>query len=143
MATEARPGIGARLYRWNTIGTSGAWELIDEVTALSWDGISRNIIEVFKLNNSTDYVDKIQGVLNAGNISATVMFTKNGFDKLRDDAETRGNRDYQIRLPGGEGIEFEGFVAELPLDIGSDDVMQSEVSFAVSGKPDFLSSATT
>ncbi len=142
MATSSKPGIGAVLNRWDTASTSGVWEEIVEVTALSWGGSSRNVIDVFKLNNEDDYIDKIQGVLNAGSITATVLFTQAQFIQLKADHENRGNLQYQIVLPDGQGLEWDGFISELPLDVGSDDVMKGEVTFEISGKPDFLSSAT-
>ena len=142
MATNAKPGIGAKLNRWDTSATVGVWEEIVEVTALSWGGASRNVIETFKLNNPDDYVNKLQGVINAGTISATVNFTRAQFTQLKADFETRGNISYQIVLPDGEGLEWSGFISELPLDIGADDVMQGEVTFEIDGKVNFLSTAT-
>lgn len=143
MSTNAKPGIGAVLNRWNPSPSPGDWDEIVEVTNLSWDGASRESIEVFKLNNSDEYVNKIQGVLNSNTISATVLYTKAQFTKLKSDLETRGNRDYQIVFPDGEGLEWSGFITELPLDIGSDDVMQGDITFEIDGKADFVSVATT
>ncbi len=143
MATNAKPGIGAILNRWDISGTSGGeWDEIVEVTALSWGGASRNVIETFKLNNSDDYVNKLQGVLNAGSITATINFTQEQLIILKSDMETRGNREYQIVFPDGEGLEFSGFITELPLDLGADDVMAGDVTFEIDGKPDFVSSAS-
>lgn len=142
MSTNSKPGIGAILNRWDDSASVGVWEEIVEVTNLGWGGASRNVIEVFKLNNADDYVNKIQGVLNASSITATVLFTKAGFVQLKADLETRGSRNYQIVLPDGEGLEWSGFISELPLDMGSDDVMQGEVTIEVDGKVDFVSSAT-
>lgn len=143
MATSSKPGIGAKLNRWNTTGTTGVWEEIVEVTAIGIGGVSREVIETFKLNNADDYVNKLQGVLNAGDISVTINYTRAQYITLKADMETRGNQEYQIVLPDGEALEWEGFVNELPLDIGSDDVMQlGDVSFVVDGKPDFVSSAS-
>lgn len=143
MSTEAKPGIGAVLNRWDDSTSTGVWEEIVEVTNLSWDGISRESIEVFKLGNSDDYVNKVQGVLNANTISATVLYTQAQFIQLKADIETRGGRDYQIVLPDGEGIEWTGFITELPLDIGSEDVMQGDVTFEIDGKADFVSTASS
>ena len=142
MSTNAKPGIGAKLNRWAVTGTTGAWEEVVEVTALSWTGASRSVIETFKLNNPDDYINKLQGILNAGTISATVNFTKAQFETLKSDFETRGNVFYQIVLPDGEGLEWEGFISELPLNVGSDDVMQGDVTFEIDGKPDFVTVAT-
>lgn len=145
MSTNARPGIGAYLRRWATEpidSTTGIWKTIAEVTNISWGGTSRNVIEVFRLNNEDDYVNKLQGVLNAGSLSFTINYTKEQFFDLQAEMETRGNNNYQVVLPGGEALEFEGFITELPLDMGSDDVMQGEVVIEIDGKPDFVSSAS-
>lgn len=146
MSTNSKPGIGARLRRWATEAidsTTGEWKEIVEVTAISWGGVSRNVIEVFKLNNEDDYVNKLQGVMNAGNVSLTVLYTREQFLDLKAEAETRGNNTYQLILPDGEALEWEGFISELPLDIGSDDVMQGEVVIEIDGRPDFVSSASS
>jgi hypothetical protein len=142
MTTNAKPGIGAKLNRWNTVPSTAVWEEIVEVTALSDGGPSRNVIETFKLNNADDYVNKLQGVLNAGSITATINFTQAQYITLKTDMETRGDQEYQIVFPDGEGLEWAGFISELPLDLGSDDVMQGDVVFEVNGKPDFVSSAS-
>ncbi len=142
MSTAAKPGIGAVLNRWDDSTSVGVFAEIVEVTNLSWDGPSRESIEVFKLGNSDDYVNKVQGVLNANTISATILFTHDQFIQLKSDLETRGGRDYQIVLPDGEGIEWTGFITELPLDIGSEDVMQGDVTFEIDGKADFVSAAS-
>lgn len=144
MSTQAKPGIGAVLSRWAKEAidsTTGQWMVIAEVTAISWSGVSREVIETFKLNNSDDYVNKLQGVLNAGNLSATINYTREQYFDLKQEMETRGNNQYQLRLPAGDGLEWDGFITELPLDVGSDDVMQGEVVFEIDGKPDFVSAA--
>jgi hypothetical protein len=142
MSTNAKPGIGASFSRWATEAidsTTGQWVELSEVTAIGWGGVSREVIEVFRLNNEDDYVNKLQGVLNAGSISLTINYTREQFFDLKAEMETRGNNQYQLKLPDGEALEFDGFITELPLDIGSDDVMQGEVVIEIDGKPDFVS----
>lgn len=142
MSTNAKPGIGAVLNRWNTVPSTPVWQEIVEVTSLGWGGTSRNVIETFKLNNPDDYVNKLQGVLNAGSVTATINFTQAQLITLKADQETRGSLQYQIVFPDGEGLEWSGFITELPLDLGSDDVMKGDVVFEIDGKVNFLSTAT-
>ena len=143
MGTNAKVGFGAILNKWVATPSPGAWTEIMEVTSISWAGATRETVDVYVLNASDDYVNKIQGVLNAGSVTATVLFTRAGFTLLKADLETRGDEEYQIVLPDGEGLEFAGFVSELPLEITSDDVMQGDVVFQINGKADFVSVATT
>lgn len=142
MSTDAKPGIGVKLNRWDDSLSTPEWEEIVEVTALSWGGASRNVIETFKLNNADDYVNKLQGVLNASSITATINFTQAGFIILKADLETRGNQEYQIVFPDGEGLEWAGFITELPLEFGSDAVMEGQITIEIDGKADFVSSAS-
>lgn len=140
MSTESRPGIGAKLKRWDTSGSSGVWDTIAEVFNIDWGGATREVLTAFKLNNSDDYVNKLQGTLNGNSVTASIYFTKNQFAQLKTDMETRGNINYQIELPNGEGVEWEGFITELPLaGISSDALMTDEIVIEIDGKPDFVS----
>ena len=128
------------LNRWDE--GSSDWEEITEVTNLSWDGISRNSIEVANLNTPDEYSNKIQGVLSANSITASINYTRDEWIKLIEDIETRGNKMYQIVFPNGEGLEWEGFIMEVPLDMGSDAQMGGDVVFEIDGKADFVSAAS-
>lgn len=143
MSTLAKVGFGTVFNKWDTSTSVGTWTEIAEVTNISWEGASRETVEVYVLNASDDYVNKLQGVLNAGSVSLTILYTKAGFLALKTDLETRGDEEYQIVLPDGEALEFAGFVSELPLDISSDDVMQGDVVIQINGKADFVSAASS
>ena len=143
--TNAKAGVGASLRRRATESmdsTTGIWIPFAEVTSISWTGPSREVIETFVLDNPTDYVDKLQGVLNPGQVQFNVNYTREQYFDMKQQLETRGENQYQLRLPDGEALEFDGFIAELSLDLGSDDVMQGEATVEITGAPDFVSSAT-
>lgn len=138
--TNAKPGFGAILNRANDAGT--AWVKFAEVTAISWSGPSREIIETFILDAPSNYVDKLQGTLNPGSLTCNVNYTRLEFTDIKLQLETRGVRQYQLKLPDGEALEFDGFIAEMSLDVGSDDVMQGELTVEVSGQPVFVAVAS-
>ena len=141
MATNAKPGIGSYVAYWNTVG-AGSWDTLAEVTHIGWSGSSRQTIETFVLNNADDYVNKLQGVLNGGDVTFTANYTRDQWILLKALEETRGDTEWQWVLPDGEALEWGGFITELPLEAGSDDVMTGEISIAVNGKPDIVSGAT-
>ena len=143
MATGARPGIGAKLNRWDTSASTGVWDTLSEVFAIDWGGATREVLTAFKLDNVDDYVNKLQGTLNGNSVTVSIYFTKNQFAELKTDQETRGNMNYQIVFPDGEALEWEGFITELPVALGSDDVMSGEVVIEIDGKPDFVSVASS
>lgn len=132
---EIGPGIGAKLKYWD----SSAYVEITDVNSLDWDGPSRNVIEVGGLNPTDEYVRKLQGLLNAGNITANIRYKYEQYALLLSQEETRGNKFYMVELPDGAALEWEGFVAELPLSLAEDSEMNGDVAFAVDGKADFLS----
>lgn len=137
MSTNARIAVGTVLNRWDD--ASSGWEEIVEVTHISWDGISREAIEIANLNTPDEYVNAIQGMLNANSMTATISYTKAQFIQLKKDIEHRGTIMYQVVFPDGEGIEFEGFIMELPLDLATDAQMGGDVVFRIDGKADFVS----
>jgi hypothetical protein len=59
---------------------------------------------------------------------------------LKTQEETRGNFYYLVELPDGAGLEWEGFISELPINFSDGEVMQGDVSFQIDGKMDFISS---
>lgn len=138
MATNAQVGLGAVLNRWN----GSDWEEIAEVGSISFDGPTRTVIDVANLNTVDEYINKLQGMLDAGSLSCEIQYIKAQYTTLRTDMETRGNVMYQVAFPNGEGLEFEGFVSELPLDIVTDDSMKHQVTFVIDGKADFLSAVS-
>ena len=136
MATDAIPGLHAQIYYWN----GSSYTEIAEVTNIGWDGPTREVIEIANLNTVDEYMNKIQGVLNANNITCSINYTGAQWATLIDHLETRGNKFYRITLPDGFGIEWEGFLSEVPLDIPSDAQMAGEVVFSIDGRADLLSS---
>lgn len=143
--SNAKPGIGAYLKRFATESidsTVGIWITLAEVTSISWTGPSREVIETFVLNNPSDYIDKLQGILNPGQMQFNLNYTREQYFNLKQELEIRGTHQYELVLPDGEALAFDGFISELGLDVESDDVMQGEATIEVVGKPDFISTAS-
>jgi len=131
-------GVGAKLYYWDA--TLSEYVPITEVDSLSWDGTSRNVVEVGGLNPTDLHVRKLQGLLNAGALTATIRYKFDQYLTLKTQEETRGNFYYLVELPDGAGLEWEGFISELPINFSDGEVMQGDVSFQIDGKMDFISS---
>jgi hypothetical protein len=131
-------GVGAKLYYWDE--DTSAYIEITEVDSLAWDGTSRHVAEVGGLNPSDFHVRKLQGLLNAGAITATIRYKFDQYLTLKNQEETRGNFYYLVELPDGAGLEWEGFISELPINFSDGEVMQGDVVFQIDGKMDFISS---
>ncbi len=138
MSTLAQVALGTVLSYWD--GTS--WVEIAEVTSIDLNGPTREVIDVGKLNTTDEYMNKLQGMLNGGDVSVSINYVEAGYETLRTHMETRGNKMYQIALPNGEGLEFEGFLTELPMSITTTDAVTHDASIAIDGEADFLSTVT-
>lgn len=138
---EIGTGLGTKLKYWDSDGSK--YEPISNVNTIDWDGPSRNTVEVGGLNPQDEYVRKLQGVLNAGSISANIQYSFSQYDTLKTQEESRGNYHYLVELPDGAGLEWEGYIESLPISIAEDAVMNGDVSFAVDGKVDFVSAPAT
>lgn len=142
MASAGKTGIGIIFNRWDVVGTTGLWRPVAEVTNIDMGGISRNVHETFPLSTADKYIAKKQGTINGGQVTVSFNYTKAEFIEMKRDLETSGTVDYQVLFPDGEALEFSGFVTDLPLGMGSDDIMQGDLVIEVDGKPDFQSTAT-
>jgi hypothetical protein len=131
-------GVGAKLSYWDE--DASEYVEITEVDSLGWDGTSRNVVEVGGLNPEDFHVRKLQGLLNAGAVTATIRYKFDQYLTLKEQEETRGNFFYLIELPDGAGLEWEGFISELPINLADAEVMQGDVTFQIDGAMDFISS---
>ncbi len=139
MATLAQVALGTVLSYWDGVST---WVEIVEVTSIELNGPTREVIDVGKLNTADEYMNKLQGMLSGGDIAVSINYVESVYETLRTHMETRGNKMYQIALPNGEGLEFEGFITELPMKITTDDAVTHDVSITIDGQADFLSTVT-
>ena len=142
MSSNARTAIGLIFNRWNTDGTTGVWQEILECTNVDWGGLQVNVAETFPLNTVDRYVNKKKGSINSGQITVDVNYLFDQFYQLKQDAEASANGMYQVVLPNGEALEFDGFPVTLPLSLSADAVMQSSIVFEIDGKLDFVSTAS-
>ena len=133
MASSAISGVGTIIQKW-AIGSS-AWTTIAEVTNISGPGMVRDLIEVTSLDSVDGYREFIAGFRDGGNVVLSMNYTRAGLDEFLADFESDVIQNYEIILPDGTSIEFEGFVQEFPLTIPTDSQITMETTIKVSGAP--------
>jgi len=131
--SEAISGVGTVIQKW-TIGSS-VWTAIAEVTNISGPGMTRDLIEVTSLDSTGGYREFIAGFRDGGTVVLSMNYTRAGLDEFLADFESDTIQNYEIILPDGTSIEFEGFVQEFPLTVPTDSQITMETTIKVSGAP--------
>ncbi len=135
-------GVGTKFYRWNAVGSSGAWGAIAEVNSITGPGMSRDTIDTTSLDTTSGYRTFISGFKNAGTISLAMNFTSAGYAALKADFESDDLNSFRIVLPDETVIEFDGMVTEIPLSIPTDDKVTVDCTIQISGAVDVFASSS-
>ena len=130
--SDAISGVGTIIQKWSI--SSSAWSAIAEVTNISGPGMTRDLIEVTSLSSTGGYREFIAGFRDGGTVVLSMNYTRAGLDEFLADFESNVIQNYEIVLPDGTSLEFEGFVQEFPLTIPTDSQITMETTIKVSGK---------
>jgi predicted secreted protein len=133
-------GYGAQFRRWNANpdnSSQGAWEKIAEVISIEGPGMDRETIDTTSLDNTDGYRSFIGGLRDAGEVTLSMNFRRDNYEKMKNDYEADGVQNYEIVLPDEDNtsLEFEGVVTGVPITVNTDDRVTSDVTIKVSGKP--------
>lgn len=137
MSSQAITGIGARFYRWD----SSDWTELSEINSLSFDGLSRDTIDVTDLKTAatnSGYRSIITGLRSSGTVSFNMNYTRSQYDQMKTDFESDNNQIYLLVLPDADDtyMEFEGLITDFPLDVPLEDRINSDITVAIDGKID-------
>jgi predicted secreted protein len=135
-------GVGTQFLRWNT--ATGAWEQITKVKNIGGPSKTRATVDTTTLDNTDKYRTFLPGFRDAGTVAMTLMFTRDGYEKLNNDFEDDDPQNYQIVLTDEDetSLEFEGLVTELPLTI-PEDAVTFNCTIKISGKVEIESGSQT
>lgn len=133
MATQAFAGVGTRFLRKNPI--SNIYEPIAEVNDISGPERSRQVIDATSLDSEGGYREVITGFRDGGNVTLTMNFTSESFEKFDEDFNEDSPVSYRIELPDAAEsmIDFDGLVTDTPLSIPTDDKVTVRITLKVSG----------
>lgn len=126
MPSDAFSGVG-------TVFSKGAVP-IAEITTITGPGMSRATIDVTSLDSVDGYREFIGGFRDGGTVVLAMNFTKAGYVLIKGDFDSDVLASYNIELPDGTSIDFDGFVTDFPLSIPTDDKVSCDTTIKVSGK---------
>ena len=138
--SNAISGVGTIIQKWD--GAS-SWDAIAEVTNISGPGMTRDLIEVTSLDSVGGWREFISGFRDGGTVVLSMNYTRAGLDSFFADFESDDKANYEIILPDGTSLEFEGLVQEFPLTIPTDSQITMEVTIKVTGPPTINSGANS
>lgn len=138
----ASAAILSEIRRWNsTASPNGIWEKMAEVTAINHSGLDVDMLETTSLDNTDRYKTFIAGMIDGGEISLSMNFTRDEYETAKNDAESTSNQNYEIVLsdPDNTSFEFEGHITNIPFALEAPGLITSDVTIKVTGKPNLES----
>ncbi len=132
--TNAIAGKGAIFKRGD--GTSSeSFTAIAEVTNVTFDGITRDQIDVTNLDSVSGYREKIAGFRDPGTVTLDMNWTLDTFDDFLVDFESDDTVNYQLVMPdtGATTFNLTGLATSLGMVTPTDDRISSSVTITLTG----------
>lgn len=125
-------GVGTLFRRWNT--NTSAWDTVAGITNIGGPTATRETHDTTALDTEGGYRTFITGFRDAGEITLSMLFNREGYDLMVSDFESEDPQNYEILLPDDDAtsLEFEGLVTSIPLTIPESPVTM-EVTIKISG----------
>lgn len=139
MSSSAISGVGTKFRRWDSVGSE--WVSIAEVNSIEGPNKTRGTIDVTSLDTAGGYREFIAGFRDPGQINLSMNYSQAGYEAMNDDFESNTRQNYQIVLPDGFTLEFEGLVTEVPLTVTTDDKITMNAVIKISGSVSLSSSS--
>lgn len=145
MANE-RTGLGTTFLR-ETAADSSVFTAIAQVATITPPQLTRETVDVEELAPADDFKKKLVGLIDGGEFSVTLNFDpdEESHGDLEEDFANGVPYNYRIQFPfdetvysGGGYYDITGIVTGFaPQEIAASDVMQAEVTIAVTAKPTY------
>lgn len=113
--------------------------LIGEATDISGPEMERETIDVTSHDSPNGYREHVGGLKDGGEVSFTVNYDPELHNILEGDFQDPQPRNYRIVLPNPPGgyWEFRAFLTGMSLSFPLEDKMTADMTFKVSGRPNF------
>lgn len=135
MPSNAFSGVGTEFKR-SDMASNPTFTALAEVNNIAGPNKTRDTIDVTSLDSTGGYKEFIAGFRDAGEVTLSMNFTRDGFQTLNTDYETSTLVNYQIVLPdtGNTTLDFGALVTSLGQAIPMDDKVTMDVTLKISGQ---------
>jgi hypothetical protein len=130
-----------------TVASSGVFTAIAQVAKIAPPQLTRDTVDVEELAPADDFKKKLVGLIDGGEFSVTLNFDPEEQDHkdLEEDLANGVQYNYRIQFPFDEKVYSDGGYYDItgivtgfaPQEIAASDVMQAEVTIAVTAKPTY------
>jgi len=113
---------------------------IGQVASISPPGPTRETVDVEDLDPTDEFKKKLIGLIDGGDMSFTINFNPEDAGHQACEAALYSGVEQicKIKYKSGKGYTFKGYVTGFaPQEITAGDVMQAEVTIAVTSKPTY------
>ena len=117
---------------------------IGQVASITPPGPTRETVDVEDLNPTDEFKKKLIGLIDGGDMSFTINFNPEDTGHQACEAALYSGTEQtcKIKYSSGKGYTFKGYVTGFaPQEITAGDVMQAEVTIAVTSKPTYAAIA--
>jgi hypothetical protein len=145
MKMAEQTGLHTKFLRETS--TPGTYSEVAMVATITPPQLQRDVVEVDSLNPANDIRNKLLGLIDAGEMTVTLNFDpeEQGHEDLESDFHAGLAHNYRIEFPfddtvysAGGYYDITGIVTGFaPQEISAGDVMQAEVTIAVTAKPEY------
>lgn len=131
--SQARGGMGTRLYRYN--GT--AWESIGEIRDINGPALTSMMEDATHMESTDGVEERVPvGVKSVGEVTFTLQKVQDAALQaaLRADLMSCTRREWRIVLPSGtKRISFDGYVSTIAPSIPLKGIMTQDVTITPTG----------
>ena len=138
-------GLGTQFLRETAV--TGVFAAIAQVASITPPQLTRDTVDVEELAPADDFKKKLVGLIDGGEFSVTLNFDpeEQGHKDLEDDFTNGAPYNYRIQFPFDETVYSNGGYYDItgivtgfaPQEVTASDVMQAEVTIAVTAKPTY------
>jgi hypothetical protein len=138
-------GLGTQFLRETAV--TGVFDAIAQVASITPPQLTRDTVDVEELAPADDFKKKLVGLIDGGEFSVTLNFDpeEQGHKDLEEDFANGVPYNYRIQFPFDETVYSDGGYYDItgivtgfaPQEITAGDVMQAEVTIAVTAKPTY------
>lgn len=111
----ASSGMGTTFGKQD--GTTGTFTSLAEIKDITGPSMSRETLDTTAIDTAGGYRTFITGVKDAGAITLSLNYTAVAYSTMLAGFTSDVAATYQIKLPDGTTLVFDGLVTEIPLTI--------------------------
>jgi len=132
--------FGTQLQRGDG-ATPEVFTTIADVTSLDLPDIKRDTIDVTSHGSEDGWKEYLGGLVDGGEMKATVNYQPTLHDQFVDDFDDRQPRNYRVVFPDDAATtwQFGAILTEFKPSAPYDDKAEADLSWQITGKPTFTS----